>query len=238
VTHRAGSVPAMAEYAQRPFPLPPGALDLLLVRHGASEPYVPGVPFTLVDGHGDPALAPEGVEQAELVGARLAHEHIDAVYVTNLRRTAQTAAPLLARTGLTAAVEPDLREVFLGEWEGGLLRQRFAEQDPIALRVMSEQRWDVIPGAEPQAAFAARVRGAIERLHKAHAGERVAVFTHGGVIGEALHQATDSRPFAFGAPENASISQLFIVEDRWILRRFNDTAHFTPGFSIVSEPPQ
>ena len=75
---------------------------------------------------------PDGLEQAELVAERLVStgERIDAVYVTTLQRTAQTAAPLLARTGMTASVEPDLREVFLGDWEGGLLRQKM----PTAIR--------------------------------------------------------------------------------------------------------
>ena len=40
--------------------------------------------------------------------------------MTTLRRTHETAAPLAARLGLTPIVEPDLREVHLGEWEGEL----------------------------------------------------------------------------------------------------------------------
>ncbi|MBX3315210.1 MAG: histidine phosphatase family protein, partial [Actinobacteria bacterium] len=107
---------------QARFRRPPGATDVILVRHGESEPAVEGVPFPLVDGHGDPALSPEGIEQAALVADRLQHERLDAVYVTTLRRTAQTAAPLLERIGLDARVEADLREVHLGEWEGGQFR--------------------------------------------------------------------------------------------------------------------
>ena len=61
---------------------------------------------------------------------RLAPEPFDAIYVSTLRRTAQTAAPLVARTGMTPVVDADLREVFLGEWEGGLLRQKAADHDP------------------------------------------------------------------------------------------------------------
>jgi probable phosphoglycerate mutase len=226
----------MSEFRQQRYAPPPGALDLLLVRHGASAPYVPGRSFELVDGHGDPELAPEGREQAARVAARLAGEGVAAVYVTNLRRTAETAAPLLRLTGMTATVEPGLREVYLGEWEGGLLRQRFAEQDPIALQVMGDERWDRIPGAEPAEVFAERVRAAVVRLAAAHPDQRVVAFTHGGVIGELLHQASGSRPFAFSGAENGSISQLVVAGDRWVVRRFNDTAHFTPGFAVSAEP--
>jgi len=83
---------AQKEYRQTRFRRPAGATEILLVRHGESEPLVPGNPFPLVDGHGDPALAPEGHEQAERVASRLASQRIDAIYVSTLRRTAQTAA--------------------------------------------------------------------------------------------------------------------------------------------------
>jgi probable phosphoglycerate mutase len=230
-------VPGPREFRQRPFSPPPGSLDLLLVRHGASAAFVPGRDFPLVDGQGDPELAPEGHEQAAQVAQRLAGEGIDAVYVTTLRRTAQTAAPLLARLGLEAQVEPDLREVMLGEWEGGMFRQKVADGDPIALRMVEEQRWGVIPGAEQDEAFSARVRDAIVRVAEVHAGQRVVAFTHGGVIGQALHLAAGSRPFAFSNADNGSISQVVVAGDRWIVRRFNDSAHLTPSFSVAAAPP-
>ena len=67
---------------------------MLLVRHAASEAYLDGNLFPLVDGHGDPPLSVEGKQQAERVCARLAGTGVEAIYVSNLRRTAQTAAPL------------------------------------------------------------------------------------------------------------------------------------------------
>jgi 2,3-bisphosphoglycerate-dependent phosphoglycerate mutase len=212
-------------FAQRRYEVPPGATDLLLVRHGASEAYVDGTPFLLVDGHGDPPLSADGAAQAHRVCARLAAAAIDAIYVTNLRRTAQTAAPLATRLGLDLRVEADLREVYLGEWEGGVFRKNVADGHPVSLRMLAEERWDVIPGAERSAALAARVQAAIERIAAAHPGQRVAAFTHGGVIGQVLALASGSRPFAFLGAENTSISRLVITGDRWIVRGFNDTAH-------------
>jgi probable phosphoglycerate mutase len=204
---------------------------MLLVRHGESEAAREDEPFELVEGHGDPALAPEGRAQAELVGERLASEPIDAIYVSNLRRTAQTAAPLAARLGLTPTVDRDLREVHLGEWERGVFRKKVIERDPLAIRMVEEQRWDVIPGAEPAAVFAARARAAVERIAAAHRDGRVAVFAHGGIIGEMLSQATGASAFAF-SPDNASISQLVVTPERWIVRRYNDTAHL--GLGLVT----
>jgi len=186
-------------------------------------------PFPLIDGQGDPALAPQGEEQARRVCDRLAREGVDAVYVTSLRRTVQTAAPLVRTLGMEVVVEPDLREVFLGEWEGGLLRKMMVEQGPLARRVVEEQRWEIVPGAESAATFSGRVRRGLEAVAAAHPDERVAVFTHGGVIGEVLAQVTGSAPFAFTGADNGSISEVVVDGPRWVVRRFNDTAHLDGG---------
>jgi probable phosphoglycerate mutase len=219
---------AMPEtYHQRQFALPPGATEVILVRHGASAPAVPGEPFPLLDGHGDPPLAPEGVAQAEAVAVRLAREDLRAIFVTPLQRTHASAAPLSARTGLPPAVVPDLVEVSLGEWEGGEFRIRMAEGDPIAIQAVSEERWEVIPGAETMEALAQRVRVGIQAV-VALAGPdtRVAAIVHGGVIGEICRQATGSRPFAFVHTDNGSLTRLIVLPDGgWLLRSFNDTAH-------------
>lgn len=212
-------------YRQARFRPPPGALDLLLVRHGESQAYEDGNLFPLAGGHGDPPLSPLGEEQAELTAARLATAGIDAIYVTTLCRTVQTARPLAHRLGMDPAVEAGLREVFLGEWEGGIYRKMVAAGHPVSLQVLEQERWELIPGAESDAAFAGRVRDAIGRLAASHPGQRVAVFTHGGVIGQALALASGARPFAFLGAENASVSRLVVTGDRWIVRGFNDTAH-------------
>ncbi|HVC69537.1 MAG TPA: histidine phosphatase family protein [Acidimicrobiales bacterium] len=219
----------MAEYRQLRFEPPPGATTVLLVRHGESEPLDDDRPFPLIEGQGDPALAAEGIEQAYRVSDRLVLEGVDAVYVTSLCRTVQTAAPLVKRLGLDPVVEPDLREVFLGEWEGGLLRKMMREQGPLARRVLAEQRWEIVPGAESATTFSGRVRRGLERIAVAHPDQHVALFTHGGVVGELLAQATGSDPFAFTGADNGSISEIVVSGPRWIVRRFNDTTHLDGG---------
>jgi 2,3-bisphosphoglycerate-dependent phosphoglycerate mutase len=212
-------------FRQHRFTPPPGATTILLVRHGESAPAHPERPFPLRDGHGDPELDPVGLEQAGLLADRLQHDDIAAIYVTPLQRTHQTAAPLAARLGLDMREEPDLREVFLGDWEGGLFRQRATEADPIFAQIFTEERWDVIPGAEAQDEFDARVWRGLHNIVEAHADECVVAVSHGGVIGQLLHRVTSSRRFAFAGADNASISEIVASGDRIILRRYNDVAH-------------
>lgn len=219
-------------YPQRRFAPPPGATEIVLIRHGASAAAVPGEPFDLLDGHADPPLAPEGHEQAEAVAQRLAAEESFArLFVTPLQRTQETAAPLAERTGLEPEVVPDLREVLLGDWEGGELRIRAANADPLFFRILEEERWDVIPNAEPGDRFAARVRAGVERIVAATGPDAsAAAVLHGGVIGEICRQATQSRPFAFTHSDNCSISRLVVLPGgRQLLRGFNDTSHLRAG---------
>jgi probable phosphoglycerate mutase len=217
----------VAEHRQIKFVPPPGSTTILLVRHGESAAFDEDNPFELVDGHGDPPLRdPDGLEQAQRIGERLADERIDAIYITPLQRTAQTAAPLALRLGLDPQVVYDLREVHLGEWESGGLRKHAREGHPLIVQILAEQRWDVIPGAEPTEAFDARVRAGIEQIAAAHPDGRVAAFVHGGVIGRVLASASGARGLAFAAADNGSISEVVVLDDgQWLVRRYNDIAH-------------
>ncbi|MEX0942049.1 MAG: histidine phosphatase family protein [Pseudomonadales bacterium] len=216
---------SVKEYRQHRFTRPSGATEILLVRHGESRPATPGVPFPLVDGHGDPELSETGRMQAVRVAERLKQEAIDAVYVTNLRRTMETAGPLVDHLGVAPIVEPDLREVHLGEWEGGLFRIKAHENDPLYLKMQEEERWDVIPGAESHVGLKARVSNAIARIASNHPDQVVAAFVHGGIVGHILSHACGARPFAFNGADNGSISHIVVAEGRIVVRRFNDCAH-------------
>lgn len=224
-------------FSQYRFKLPPAATDVLLIRHGESAPMnASGFPTTEA-GQADPELSPDGHQQAKAVSARLAGVGLDALYVSSLRRTQQTVAPLCAATGLVPTVEPDLREIYLGEWEGGEFRRRAIDRDPRMMELLAGGPWSLVPGGEAPEFFAARVRGALERIHAAHPGQRVAVVCHGGVIGQVIALATGANPLAFMACDNSAISQVVLHGSLWIVRRFNDTEHLGPALTRTSPPP-
>jgi probable phosphoglycerate mutase len=221
------AAPMSDEYPQRPFSVPADGRELIVVRHGASATHTAGTPFDLVDGHSDPPLSPAGHEQAEAVARRLKGEPLQAIFVTPLQRTAQTAAPLARATAVATTTIADLREVNLGDWEGGEYRVRMANRDPLAMRALMEQRWDVIPGAETNEALAERVGRGLDAMFAAiEPGGVAAAVLHGGVIGEVCRQVTRSATFAFIHADNGSISRVvaFSTGHR-LLRSFNDTSH-------------
>jgi probable phosphoglycerate mutase len=218
---------------QRPFTAPDGAHEVLLVRHGAVDAPAPD---GLIGGRSDPPLNARGREQAGAVAERLAGEQICALFTTPLRRTIETAAPILDRHDMDPVVVPELGEIFLGEWEGHGIHDRGARADPEFVAMMRVQRWDVIPGAEDQQAFAARVRDGIATVADAAVAGAVAVaVTHSAVIAEICRQATGSEPFAFLTSTNGSITRLVrMPEGHWLLLSFNETEHLRGGEAGLS----
>jgi probable phosphoglycerate mutase len=216
----------LAHRSQDRYRLPQGARQILLIRHGSSV----GETIDTIELDAltisDPCLSPAGESQAELLADYLAEEEIAAIFVTPLRRTHQTAAPLAARRELPTIEIADLREVHLGDWEHSFYGHARAGH-PLISRMFTEETWEVVPNAEPVSAFAARVRRGIEAIVNAvPPGTTVAAFSHAATIAELCRQATGSRPFAFMAPENSSVSRLVISErGEWKLRSFNDVAH-------------
>ncbi len=222
---------AAVAYPQRGFEIPAGSTDVLLVRHGQTAPMTTGDYPRTGTGQGNPELTERGFRQAAAVAERLAGAGIQAIYVSSLIRTQQTAAPLVERTGLRPVVVAELREVQLGEWEGGEFRRRLEQRDPLMLALMSTGRWSLAPGGEDDVAFAERVRTGLLAVQAGHPGQRVAVICHGGVIGQAIALATGCGPMAFAQSDNGSITQLIMHSDVWVVRRYNDTTHLGPAFA-------
>jgi probable phosphoglycerate mutase len=215
---------------QRPFELPSGATEVILIRHGSARHSTPEAPLDLVDGHSDPELTELGQRQAAAVAQRLGGSPVAGVFVTPLRRTQQTAAPLARRMSRIPVVMPELREVHLGDWEGQLTH-RVARNDSLTKQIFDTERWDVIPNAEPMEQFSERIGLGMQRLvDAAGPDETVLAIVHGGVIAEACRQVTGSRAFAFLYADNGSITRLMRVPSgRWALLSFNDTAHLREG---------
>jgi 2,3-bisphosphoglycerate-dependent phosphoglycerate mutase len=212
---------------QGAFVLPPGATEVILVRHGSAQ-HQQARPFELVGGQSDPPLAPRGHDQSRALAQRLAGEPVAAIFITPLRRTTQTATPLAERLGIRPIVVPELREVHLGSWEAdGGFGVGGPDRDALRHRVLEQEEWGLIPGAEDVLSFGERVGVGLEQVARELGPNAVGVaIVHGGVVAEACHQITASRPFAFFGTENGSITRVVRHEGgRWTLQAFNETAH-------------
>jgi broad specificity phosphatase PhoE len=147
----------------------------------------------------------------------------------------ETAEPIAAVVGLRAVPMPELREIFLGDWEG-LRTQELVERYPEEwARWTEEPSWDLVPRGESAVAFETRVESSINALFARHAHADAVVVTHGGVIQVALHQNV-GRPsrglFPFRI-SNASITVISKRDGNLIIDCVNDTSHL----EVRAHPP-
>lgn len=106
----------------------------------------------------------------------------DLLVSSPLLRCAVFADELGAQRKLPVMLEPDLRELHFGDWEGRSAAE-LMETDGAALgRFWADPYGFNPPGGEPLAAFEQRVLAAVERLQRRYAEQRLLLITHGGVM--------------------------------------------------------
>ena len=113
----------------------------------------------------------------------------DRIISSPLQRCALFAHELGERLGLPVSLDKDLQELHFGAWEGQSAAA-LMETDAEALGLFwSDPYAFTPPDGEPVLEFSRRVLAAVNRLQQAHAGERVLVVCHGGVMKLLLAQA-------------------------------------------------
>jgi probable phosphoglycerate mutase len=153
-------------------------MRVLLVRHGQTPSNVAGLLDTAEPG---PGLTDLGRRQAEAVPGALVDRGVDAVVVSSLVRTAQTAAPLARRRELSPLVVPGFREVEAGALE---MAADHGSHRTYLETVFAWSRGDLgrrMPGASDGAAFLARFDEAMAAV-AALAASTVVVVSHGAAI--------------------------------------------------------
>jgi probable phosphoglycerate mutase len=193
-------------------------MELLLIRHALP------VRRELVVGAADPELSSAGQAQTVHLADYLATERLDAVYASPLRRAIETGAPVAARHGLEVVVVDDV-----AEWD-----RVSPEYVPIEeLKAANDPRWRALLAGvwmseESPAQFRSRVLAAIEQLVDAHAGGRIAVVCHGGVINTYLGAVLGLDPArpGFFYPNYTSIHRVMAAStgERSVLT-VNETSH-------------
>jgi probable phosphoglycerate mutase len=151
--------------------------DLFLVRHGQTEWNL----IQRIQGHSDSPLTAAGVEQARAAGRLLRSVlagRSAALIASPLGRARRTAGIIAGELGLAPeriAIEPRLREVSWGAWDGRS-RDELEALEPGAWNRL-QRDWGFAPeGAEPYSDAASRLR---DWLLSLRAGEPVIAITHG-----------------------------------------------------------
>ena len=152
--------------------------DLILIRHGETD-WNRELRF---QGQIDVPLNAMGQEQARRLGARMAREQARHLVSSDLIRCQQTATPTSLQLGLPIATLPGLREQHFGVVEG-LRADEIQVRYPAAWAGWLTFHQDhAMPEGESPRQFHARIIEALGRIATAHAGQKLLVVTHGGVL--------------------------------------------------------
>jgi broad specificity phosphatase PhoE len=201
--------------------------EVFLIRHAHQVLDLAGA----IGEFADPPLSSLGEQQAQLLAAALSTQTIDAVYTSPVQRALRTAEPIARLHWIEPIPIGDLREIamfrdapqhlssleFMGSEALEGLRQRF----------ILERSWDVYPCSESSAEFRRRVINAIETIIADHAGGRVAVVCHGGVINAFVSHVIGSRYDVLFRPAHTSISIVAAADGIQTLYTLNDVHHLS-----------
>ena len=153
--------------------------ELILIRHGETDMNRE----LRFQGQVDPPLNAIGLEQARRLGQRLAGAMAHGLYVSDLLRTRETAAPIASTLALPGVPDPALREQAFGAVDGLTVADIQARWPEAWSRWTAFDPLFAMPGGgESTHDFHARVMGAFARIAAAHAGQTLVVVTHGGVL--------------------------------------------------------
>jgi alpha-ribazole phosphatase len=152
-------------------------MNLYLIRHGEIRDASHG----RLIGHTDVPLSAHGLEQAQALAHRLGSDRLSAIYSSDLQRARTTAEMIAKQNGLTVKENPNWREIGVGQWEGLTMKRVHDENPELVKQLFADPSSFQYPGGESFANFTARIQSALEDLLSQHAGDRIALVTHGGV---------------------------------------------------------
>jgi alpha-ribazole phosphatase len=189
---------------------------IYLIRHGE----VQGAGTRRYNGHADVPLSERGIAQYHQMKERLADKDISACYTSDLIRCATGADVIGSRLGLTPVLEPGLRELDIGIWEGKTWAE-LMEKYPLEwqARIADIVNYRV-PGGESLKDLHARIMPVINAIVERHRGDDVLVVAHGGANRVILLDAA-------GAP----LSSLFNIEQDYCCLNIID--YFADGKAVI-----
>lgn len=149
-------------------------MRLLLIRHGQTASNLARLLDTAYPGA---ELDETGLQQAEALVMLLDELPLDAIYVSDLVRSQQTAGPLALKRGLDPIVRAGIREIQAGDYEMSEVWEPYVEAI-VAWGIDLEGR---IPGGESGTEVMARFNGVVQEAFDA-GYETVALVSHGAMI--------------------------------------------------------
>jgi phosphoserine phosphatase len=201
-------------------------LEIILVRHGETEWNA----SEIFRGRADVALNENGLRQAELLGAYLKEEKLDAVYSGPLSRAVKTAQAIASPHNLPVVTVDNLNDIDCGEWEGlslAVVRERYEETYRDWLDTPEQVR---LPGGESLEDVKNRAEAFIDEV-VARIGEGKVVLVSHRAVHKVLISTLlglDSSFFWSFKLDNCGVTRFTFDGSRAVLTAHNDTSFLRP----------
>ena len=198
--------------------------NLLFIRHGETD----WNRQQRFQGQIDVPLNDNGLAQAARLGQRLAAEPFDVLLSSDLTRAQQTAAPLAQAWDMPLQPVPGLREQHFGAWEGLDVPTIKSQHGALWPQWLQHDGDFALPGGgESLRQFHARVMASVRQLVAQHAGRRLALVTHGGVL-DMLWRSAQNLPLqglrSCDIP-NTGLNHLRWVGEQLLIDSWGDAEH-------------
>jgi len=197
---------------------------LTLVRHGETEWNVLGK----FQGCKDIDLSKEGILQAEYLKKRF-EDKFDYLYTSPLKRAMQTAEIITESCRIKPIIEPELREINFGLWEGLTLKEIEVNYPKEFIAWRNDEVDALMCGGDQSLRKATtRAKNAVLEIIKKRQGHNIIIVAHGGIIKAGLIGIFDWKMTMYHKMllGNTSVSKILFDKDFTPkIITLNDTSH-------------
>ena len=197
---------------------------LYIVRHGQTDYNI----IRRIQGQSNSQLTDLGKQQASLLAKRLERTAFDAFYTSDLDRAMDTARTIHPIGDFV--LDKRLRERSFGQWQGLNYMEIKKEFPELIARYESYDPTFAPPGGESWNQMRERAKSFIDDMAARHANAAaVLAVSHGGLIKAMMAVVCDPElklPCLPTMPvDNTAIAKFALLNGKWRLCVWNDTAH-------------
>lgn len=157
-------------------------MRIFLVRHGQTDDNIKN----LMQGWKDTPLNETGKSQANQLISFFETQKIDIIYSSDLSRAYETARIIAKSLNKQVFLDKQLREMYLGSWEGHSWQEIEAEFSYFLGKPENEKNALNIHSGESYIEFQLRSFEVFKKIVKNHTSKNIMIVTHGGVIREII----------------------------------------------------
>ena len=153
-------------------------MKLHLIRHGQTDWNA----IRRVQGQSESVLTPLGKQQAAALGSEISQYNIKQVYCSSSVRTRETADQLFRNSPVQIKYLDDLREIFLGPWEGRLYDEIEVDAPTDFHHFWHQPHLFSVDGAETFLHLQQRGMKVLTEICRQSQQEEIAIVSHGALI--------------------------------------------------------